>query len=340
MVIAMYEDLRKLSYKLKNIEEYQQIYQDRFNSVNSLHLDFEINGNTAFLLYPPETLILLEKIYKTDKAISALCAKLPPAAVQQFAFKCLIDEIILTNKIEGVKSSRRQISDILNDLDSKSTSKKQKQRFEGLVKNYCLLSTHETISLNTCEDIRTLYNTLVLDEVLQDDKNNAPDGKLFRKDMVDVKTVTDKVIHNGVFPEEKIICCLEKALKILHDDTLPKLVSLSLFHYLFEYIHPFYDGNGRLGRYILSYTIKNELEPILAYRLSYTIHERKNEYEEAFKICNDSKNKGDLTPFILMMLSFIEQSTVNLYEGLDKRYTLWKQYLTKLSEMNGLDSLS
>ena len=325
----MYENLRKLSYKLPK-EEYKELYRSRFNGESTIKLDFFIKENQAFVVVTPQMLQDIADIYKADKIVMQYHQKLPEIAIDQFAKKCLVDEIVLTNKIEGVRSTRREIGELLDELHEKSGSVKAKQRFIGLVRNYMFLSNmeqDERLVLNTCRDIREIYDVLVLDDVVADDPKNAPDGKIFRKESVSVTAPTEKIVHQGIYPEEKIIENMDKALKILQDDSLPGLLRVVLFHYFFEYIHPFYDGNGRLGRYLLSYTIRNELETLMSYRLSYTIHEHKHEYEETFVICNDVKNKGDLTPFVLMMLSFIKQSAEKLVEALEKREHLINKYL-------------
>jgi Fic family protein len=53
-------------------------------------------------------------------------------------------------------------------------------------------------------------------------------------------------------PPEALMECLDAFEKYLHDDRLPLLVKLGLVHVQFETIHPFLDGNGRLGRLLLT----------------------------------------------------------------------------------------
>jgi Fic family protein len=53
-------------------------------------------------------------------------------------------------------------------------------------------------------------------------------------------------------PPEAVMECLDSFEKYLYDDRLPLLVKLGLAHVQFETIHPFLDGNGRLGRLLLT----------------------------------------------------------------------------------------
>ena len=64
----------------------------------------------------------------------------------------------------------------------------------------------------------------------------------FRRKSVSVYSPHMKEIHRGISGETEIIACMEKALFILHNKSIPPLIRISVFHYLFGYIHPFYDG--------------------------------------------------------------------------------------------------
>ena len=59
-------------------------------------------------------------MYEKSKEVRALSAQLPDIAKEQYSRKCLIDEIVLTNKIEGVHSSRKEIGEVLDMLGERS----------------------------------------------------------------------------------------------------------------------------------------------------------------------------------------------------------------------------
>ena len=322
-----YKPLSKIFYD--GAEAYHETYRTRFHSDSACHLKFLIGDDPAFFLITEETLSFIASIYKSNNLLAQLQSSLPGVAIKQFTLSSLIDEIILTNNIEGVHSTRREIKDVLDSL--RQTDKRK--RFQGLVQKYALLQTRDDIPLKTPEDIRRIYDELVLDEIRSADETNVPDGEIFRKDITYVTSQTEKVIHKGVFPESKIISSMESALTFLNDEKHNILLRLSVFHYLFGYIHPFYDGNGRTSRFISSYLISQELDPLVGYRLSYTIKESITAYHRAFKTCNDPKNKGDLTPFTLMFLDTIDRSIKQLIHALRKRLERWYFYLEKCQEV-------
>lgn len=308
-----YVSLSHLFYKDKNA--YQALYEQRMTSESTCVLPIKIGDHNAFYCLCPEIHNISLKIMQLDKRVADIRKQLPNAALIQFAHKCLIDEIKLTNDIEGVYSTRKELAAVLNEMDQKG----KKKRFYGLLNKYSMLMSDNAFPLNTSTDVREIYNDLVLKEVAEDCADNIPDGEIFRKDMAEITTPSQKVIHRGAYPEAKIIQLMEQSLNILNKEEIPLLIRIAVFHYLFGYIHPFYDGNGRTSRFISSYLLSKEFEFLIGFRLSYTIKAHIKNYYDAFEECNSEKNLGDLTPFIIMFLNIILESFENLYDALEKR---------------------
>ena len=81
----------------------------------------------------------------------------------------------------------------------------------------------------------------------------------------------------------------------------------------------FYEGNGRLSRFISTYLLSQELEKIVAYQISKAIFSNVNGYYKMFKVTNDPTNKRDLTYFIIRFLEIIEKALFDLNEALIER---------------------
>lgn len=332
--------LSKLYYK--NNSNWKAEYDLRFNSPSSRHLGFNIKEYNHAKSYPA-FFCYTEDIAQTQSEITHYLVKLiklinniPYAGIQQVLHDSLIDEIRFNNEIEGVRSTRKEIERAFLEEDTP----KQYVRLWGIVNKYRKIIDNIPIPLRTCEDIRNLYNDFIFEEIKRDNHKNLPDGKLFRKEIVEIVTETNKVIHTGVFPEKNIISMMNKALEILYDNTIPNLIRISIFHYLFGYIHPFYDGNGRMSRFITSYFVAKEIHQIVAMRLSIMIKANKRKYYALFEQANSNINCGDLTPFIIQSLNLILETIKSSYENLYsklKRFNELVQKLDKFIKANKFD---
>jgi Fic family protein len=82
----------------------------------------------------------------------------------------------------------------------------------------------------------------------------------------------------------------------------PLLIASSVFHYEFEFIHPFSDGNGRMGR-LWQTLILNQWNPLFAnLPVENMVHEHQIEYYQAINL---STKKTDSAPFIEFILQMI-----------------------------------
>lgn len=293
-------------YVITNDSECKKLYDERFKSESSFHFDFKIGDYEGFFFGHPAIYDKVSRIYKLDQEVKKQFDLLPNIAQDHYIKKCLIDEIQFSNEIEGVISTRKEINDILKDVQKQKPSKKT--RLEGIVKSYASLLNNVDIKMNTSSDIRKIYDELLLHEISVEDSRNIPDGIIFRKGPVEVDNSEGESIHNGVYPEEAIITYMDNALSLLKNSDIEPLIGICIFHYLFGYIHPFYDGNGRISRFITSYLLTKILCPISALRISMTIKEKISTYYKAFKDTNDPRNFGDIGTFVDALLNIIIES--------------------------------
>ena len=131
-----------------------------------------------------------------------------------------------------------------------------------------------------------------------------------------INTKTNEVLH--VPPQNEIeirdyLSNLEKYMNINELEEIDPLIKMSIMHYQFECIHPFHDGNGRVGRLlnILYLVLSNKLSLPILY-LSKYINENKSEYYSHLQNMSiDDKYFKDYLLFMLNGISDMSEYTIN-----------------------------
>ncbi|MEM7329451.1 MAG: Fic family protein [Pseudomonadota bacterium] len=114
-------------------------------------------------------------------------------------------------------------------------------------------------------------------------------------------------------PVDQLMPCLDRFEKFLHDETvqLPALVKAAMAHLQFETIHPFLDGNGRLGRLLITMILCVEgilRDPILYLSLYLKTH--RDQYYALLQSVRETGNWEDWIEFFLQgVIETSEQAT-------------------------------
>jgi len=162
-------------------------------------------------------------------------------------------------------------------------------------------------TLNPCSEADLLKAHSVLMRGLVDGA-----GEYRIKPVGVVDSESGEIVHFGALPGV-VPELMEGLLSWLDESDVHPLIKACVFHYEFEVIHPFLDGNGRIGR-LWHTLILSKWNPIFAYiPVESMIYQNQKEY---YQVINNCDAKADSTDFILFMLKLIKQAVDEILETL------------------------
>ena len=340
-MLNKYENLIKLYYKKQNIEDE---YTKRIENPATFITDLKINPMkreskildkeyNLFYVNLMEHTLLQQEIFENSKKIISLSNpnEFPKIAITEIVNKILSNELYKTNKIEGIESSKSQI---YSSLKENGKSNKKENKLDGIIKKYQDIMENnfeDTQHINNLSSFRKIYDEMFED--FEKSGNYKLDGKYFRKDTVKVINGLGNTIHIGINGEEAIEKNIEDLIQFMNRKDIPFLVKASINHFFFEYIHPFYDGNGRFGRYLLSLYLARKLDILTAFSVSYSISKNLDDYYKSFVEVEDVNNYGEITFFVENILKTIKSGQEMIIELLNDSVMRFKHSMEILNEL-------
>lgn len=312
-----YESLNRVYYK--NSLDYRRIYFRRANAPFTRHFNFPIQNynqkgsHMAFLCCTDEFILLADEIYKKHEDLLQMLRDVPPLVLKQFILSSILNEVKATSNIEGFDVTRIEIRDVMRgnahsaQISNAIHDNVHSAQISKVVAKYNAIVSGERIYFNTCEDVRTFYDEFFCKDVISEKPTYDLDGKLFRKEAINVDSSSNSMLSRGVYPEEKIMQLLSTSLDFLNNENIPLLTKITAFNYLFEYISPFYKGNGMIARFMISYFLAERFHRIISLNVSVNIKNNIRKYYELFRITDSEWNCGDLTPFSLGLIELITE---------------------------------
>jgi len=219
-------------------------------------------------------------------------------------------------EIEGNTLTIEQITDLINH---KRVLAPQKDIIEvkNAIELYAELTELNAYDLDSlCRAHGILMNTLI------------EDAGQFRRTAVGI--IKGNNITHVAPPADIVYALMKDLVDYLKNDNEIILIKSCVFHYEFEFIHPFSDGNGRMGR-LWQTVILKEYSPVFEYLpIESIIKERQQDYYNAL---GKSDNQGNSTGFIEFMLEIIDIALEDLLKtqnqtlsGTD-RISIFKNYI-------------
>ncbi len=141
-------------------------------------------------------------------------------------------------------------------------------------------------------------------------KGLVEESGCFRSGPVGVVDKQGNILHFGSLPDY-VPGLTKELLDWVRSSDFHMLIKSCVFHYELELIHPFADGNGRIGR-LWHTLLLTQWKPLFAWLpVESIIHDRQQEYYDAI---NRSNYEGESTAFIVFMLSAIKEALTEVMQ--------------------------
>ena len=235
-------------------------------------------------------------------------------------FDTLLSEAFHSSSIEGAHSTKKRTEEIIK---KQLTPEDKSERM--IINNYRALQYIFENQEQKLDDEFVLSLHKMISEDTLDEKE---DEGVYRNNSVEVTTATQKVVFSPTSDINKMKKMINKLYLFTNSDNddfeieyIESIYKVIAFHFLYGYIHPHFDGNGRTLRVLFTHLLgQNGFDMFYYISLSEIIHlseKRKKEYEKAF--IDVEENRLDLTYFIY----YIQDIMLEALQVLDDRVFLY-----------------
>lgn len=175
--------------------------------------------------------------------------------------------------------------------------------YVGVVTTYDVMRSNPILRREN--RIRTIHSSLAIEQntLTLEQVTDVINGKRILgppQDIREVKNAYEAYERLSVLDPYSV-----KNLLLAHKIMMEGLVKSCVFHYEFEFIHPFADGNGRTGRLWQSLILQRWKEVFAWIPIETLVHENQEEY---YKVLQRADTVGDSTEFVEFMLRMIRNA--------------------------------
>ena len=127
-------------------------------------------------------------------------------------------------------------------------------------------------------------------------------------------------------PPEQVEPCLAAWEKFLHESELPPLITIALAHYQFEAIHPFLDGNGRVGRLLITlFLIERHILPAPLLYLSAYFESSRRDYYDMLRGVSERGEWQDWIEYVLIGIARMSEDALHRAGQINTMLSEWQK---------------
>src|SRR6266702_1048498 len=127
-------------------------------------------------------------------------------------------------------------------------------------------------------------------------------------------------------PPGEVEPCLAAWEKFLHESTLPPLVTIALAHYQFEAVHPFLDGNGRVGRLLITlFLIERQILPTPLLYLSAFFEASRRDYYDGLRGVSERGAWNEWVEYFLLGVARMSEDALNRAVRINELLAQWQK---------------
>ncbi len=286
----------------------------------------------------PETTFLLSEAERSIGMLSGAGELLPIPHLLINPY--LTKEAVLSSKIEGTQAS---LSDVLKfkaeEIDEGKHIKKKETGDIREVANYITALEYGLDKIKTSDIDFSLIKKMhgiLLHKVRGQDKEP---GK-FREMQNWIGRHGTPIEQARYVPPapQALIKPLHDFVRYTKETKIPLLIQVALMHYHFEAVHPFRDGNGRIGRLLISLFLckRKVLSQSLLYLSAYFEKNREEYYDKLL----DVSKKSSYEDWIKFFLKGVKEQSDDALKRARKLVSLREQYHSKLREIGAVHNSS
>lgn len=300
------------------------------------HYKLNLSGEMAYKSFVPNPLppappieltediiVLLVKANSQLAVLESVATRIPN--VELFVSMYVRKEALMSSQIEGTQAT---LEDVLDPMLDANTNRNVADVVNYIKATEFAINRLQTLPL--CNRLIKETHAVLMEEVRGQEKN--PGEFRYSQNWIGGQGSTLKnARYIPPSPDDMLDAMSDLEKYINADDDLDALIRAALIHYQFETIHPFLDGNGRVGRLLITlFLMEKKVLSTPALYISYFLKKNRVEYYDRM---TEVRTKGNYEQWVKFFLQAIMESAEDATATIDELIALHDANVSVISKL-------